>query len=73
MQPYSLPDLIEPFRKITREVALYLPRTSDLTQLAKVVVDDGEQARATVVHYCMEGASKALCVYFGAFDLEDVV
>ncbi|MCJ1356067.1 MAG: hypothetical protein MMC33_006061 [Icmadophila ericetorum] len=89
MQPYNLTALIAPFRKLTKEVALYLPRTSDLRQLAKVVVvdsdegggggggggegEEGAKKKATVVYYCMEGASKALCVYFGGFDLEGVV
>ncbi|KAI9873709.1 MAG: hypothetical protein M1830_010699 [Pleopsidium flavum] len=59
MQPHSLKDIYEPFSKLTRDVALYLPRTSDLRQLAKLVPDD---KKVTVVHYCMEGASK-LCVY----------
>ncbi len=55
MQPYSLRDIYEPLSKLTRDIALYLPRTSDLRQLAKLVPDDG---KVTVMHYCMEGASK---------------
>ena len=55
MQPYSLKDLIQPFRRLTADVALYLPRTSDLRQLAKVIEDD---RKVTIVHYCMKGASK---------------
>ena len=55
MQPYNLKGLIEPFQELTEDVALYLPRTSDLRQLANVVKDD---QKVTVMHYCMEGASK---------------
>ncbi|OKL55772.1 hypothetical protein UA08_08989 [Talaromyces atroroseus] len=43
---------------------LYLPRTSDLKQLARLV-DNGEKIH--VKHYCMEGSSKALCAYYGDF------
>ena len=55
MQPYSLSDLLKPFRKLANDVALYLPRTSDMRQLADEA--DGH-AKTTVIHYCMEGASK---------------
>lgn len=65
MQPYSLNDLLNPFLDLTSEVILYLPRTSDLRQLAARVQGD---EKVTVIHYCMEGASKAICAYFGNFD-----
>ena len=55
MEPYSLSDLIGPLRELTPEVALYLPRTSDLRQIAQKVEGEGN---VTVMHYCMEGASK---------------
>lgn len=55
MQPYNLKDLYEPFSKLTGDLALYLPRTSDLRQLANIIPDD---KKLTVMHYCMEGASK---------------
>lgn len=55
MQPYSLNDLLNPFLDLTSEVILYLPRTSDLRQLAARVQGD---EKVTVIHYCMEGASK---------------
>lgn len=67
MQPYPLDDLYTAFSKLTNHVVLYLPRTSDLKQLAKHVKDD-EQVEVT--HYCMHGASKALCVFFGDFEVE---
>lgn len=56
MQPYSLMDLAQPFQKFTKNIALYLPRTSDLNQLAALTNSDEE--KVTAVHYCMEGASK---------------
>ena len=55
MQPYALKDLMEPFREVTLNVALYLPRTSDLRQLSDYA-DPGMKVK--IVHYCMEGASK---------------
>ena len=55
MHPYSLTDLILPFQTLAQDVALYLPRTSDLRQLSHHAKEDG---KVNVVHYCMEGASK---------------
>lgn len=56
MEPYPLAKLITPFRALTKDVALYLPRTSDLRQFLRHI-EDGQQ-KMTVVHYCMEGRSK---------------
>lgn len=67
MEPYSLKFLYAEFSLFSEHMVLYLPRTSDLRQLAKVVK---ASQKATVMHYCMEGASKALCVYYGGFNLE---
>ena len=61
MQPYTIDTLLEPFRKLTDNIALYLPRTSDLRQLASRVHGDG---KTTVVHYCLDGASKVSVVRF---------
>ncbi|KAL4979782.1 RNA cap guanine-N2 methyltransferase-domain-containing protein [Aspergillus desertorum] len=66
MEPYSLNTLYTEFSLFTRYVILYLPRTSDLNQLAAMVKDDGP---APVIHYCMRGASKALCIFYGGFQL----
>lgn len=55
MQPYKLKDLLYPFQKLTKDVVLYLPRTSDIRQL---VENTSEGRKTTVMHYCMEGASK---------------
>ena len=57
MQPYTLLDLLVPFQTYTKDIILYLPRTSDLTQLAETTQ---EGIKLTVVHYCMEGASKVV-------------
>lgn len=67
MQPYSLDHLYTAFTKLTNHVVLYLPRTTDLKQLAKYAKEDYP---LEVTHYCMNGASKALCVYFGEFGLD---
>ena len=81
MQPYNLTDLLYSFQHLTEDVVLYLPRTSDIRQLA---MRSNEGSKTTVMHYCMEGASKvglpcrsgkssfltesqAVCAYYGAF------
>ena len=55
MQPYSLIDLLDLFHQVTQDVAIYLPRTSDMRQLVSQMTQDKKIA---VIHYCMEGASK---------------
>ena len=60
--PYSLEYMYTRFAQITKNIVLYLPRTSDLNQIARFV--EGED-KAQVVHYCTQEKSKALCVYFG--------
>jgi trimethylguanosine synthase len=67
MQPYPLDALYSPFAAGGSDVVLYLPRTSDLRQLAEYV-KEGDKIRVT--HYCLNGASKALCAYFGDFILD---
>lgn len=67
MQPYPLDELHATFSKLTNHVVLYLPRTSDLKQLAKHAKED---EKLEVTHYCMHGASKALCVFFGEFGVD---
>lgn len=64
MEPYPLDKLYTEYKLFSEHMVLYLPRTSDLRQLAKVVK---KGQKATVMHYCMEGASKALCMYLGDF------
>ena len=60
MQPYSLRHLLDSFREHSEDVVLYLPRTSDMRQLAKASIAD---EKTTVMHYCMEGASKVGFVF----------
>lgn len=55
MQPYSLDGLLDSFQQFTQEIALFLPRTSDLQQLANA---NRSLERVKAIHYCMEGASK---------------
>ncbi|TAQ89829.1 hypothetical protein B7494_g1879 [Chlorociboria aeruginascens] len=61
MAPYSAKQI----HKLCRimDCALYLPRTSDLRQIAKLAPDG---KKVEVVQYCMEGASKALVAYIPA-------
>ena len=61
MQPYTLFDLLVPIQSYTKNIVLYLPRTSDLRQLA---VTTPKGFKLTVIHYCMEGASKVVRVQF---------
>lgn len=57
MQPYNLNDLLDLFLSLTDDAILYLPRTSDLRQIA-ARAQGGEDEKMTVMHYCMDGASK---------------
>ncbi|KAF2849356.1 trimethylguanosine synthase [Plenodomus tracheiphilus IPT5] len=76
MQPYNLDKLYTSFTKYTKELVLYLPRNSDLNQIARYGGGGGgeEQAKKKleVAHYAIMGASKALCVYFGGFEFDMV-
>lgn len=58
MAPYSATDIHSLCKGM--EMALFLPRTSDLRQIAKLAP---EGKKIEVVQYCMEGASKALVAY----------
>lgn len=58
MEPYNLEKLAKACEGW--EYSLYLPRTSDLRQIAKLAPGD---KMIEVVQYCMEGASKALVAY----------
>ena len=55
MQPYTLTDLLAFFRQFTKDIALYLPRSSDIRQLANESLGE---SKMTIMHYCAEGASK---------------
>lgn len=66
MEPYPLKKLYKEYSLFTTHIAMYLPRTSNVKQLAKYVPED---QKVTVMHYCIEGSSKALCVYYG-FDMK---
>ena len=61
MQPYSVKQIHDAVRGM--DSALFLPRTSDLRQIARLV---GKGSKVEVVQYCMEGASKALVAYIPA-------
>ncbi|KKK12346.1 hypothetical protein P175DRAFT_0501308 [Aspergillus ochraceoroseus IBT 24754] len=66
MEPYSLEHLYTEYSAFTKDVVLYLPRTSDLNQLAQIVQGN---TKVPVMHYCIRGASKALCIFYGNFQL----
>lgn len=55
MQPYGLEKLYKSFINISKHLILYLPRTSDLNQIAKYAPDD---KKLEVTHYTIKGASK---------------
>lgn len=61
MMPYSLKMIHDVCTGM--DSALYLPRTSDLRQLAKLAP---EGKKLEVVQYCIQGASKALVAYIPA-------
>ncbi|KAI1809615.1 RNA cap guanine-N2 methyltransferase [Poronia punctata] len=61
MEPYDLAKLHEAYKSMDH--ALYLPRTSDLRQIARLVPDG---VKVDVVQYCVEGASKAMVAYIPA-------
>jgi trimethylguanosine synthase len=64
MQPYNLDTLYNTFAKVTKDIIMFLPRTSDLNQIVKY--NDREE-KMQVMHYCFDGASRALCAYYGSF------
>jgi len=55
MEPYNLDKLYKSFTKYSKELVLYLPRNSDLNQVAKYVPKD---QKLEVAHYAIMGASK---------------
>lgn len=61
MEPYNLNQLHRSCAEMDH--ALYLPRSSDLRQIAKLMPDG---KKAELVQYCVEGASKALVAYIPA-------
>lgn len=65
MQPYGLRQLHEACGGM--EHALYLPRTSDIRQIAKLAP---KEQKIEVVQYCMEGASKAMVAYIPGTSIE---
>ncbi|CZT47300.1 probable TGS1 TrimethylGuanosine Synthase [Rhynchosporium secalis] len=65
MQPYSIEEIYEIVK--TMDSALYLPRGSDLRQIAKLASGD---KKIEVVQYCVFGASKAMVAYIPALTIE---
>ncbi|KAK4217702.1 Trimethylguanosine synthase [Rhypophila decipiens] len=61
MEPYNLEKLYKACFPL--ETTLFLPRSSDLNQIAELLASNEEDTKLDVVQYCMEGASKAMVVY----------
>lgn len=59
MQPYNLATLHSAFTRYTPELVLYLPRNSDLNQIARYAQ---EGQKLEVAHYAILGASKVCWV-----------
>jgi trimethylguanosine synthase len=55
MEPYNLEKLYKSFTKYSNEIVLYLPRNSDLNQIARYVP---EGKKLEVAHYAIMAASK---------------
>jgi len=70
MAPYGINKLYAEYAAYTRDIVLFLPRTSDLNELARIAKKHNQDPtkKVQVTHYCMRGASKALCVFFGDFE-----
>ncbi|GAB7337533.1 hypothetical protein MBLNU457_g2853t1 [Dothideomycetes sp. NU457] len=70
MQPYGIGQLYTEFTALSNDVVLYLPRTSDLNELAVYAKKHQKESgkKMEVAHYCIRGVSKALCAYFGGFE-----
>ncbi|KAI1344996.1 RNA cap guanine-N2 methyltransferase-domain-containing protein [Xylariaceae sp. FL0016] len=63
MEPYNFEKLHRAYQSMDH--ALFLPRTSDLRQIAKIV-PRGSSGKVEAVQYCVEGASKAMVAYIPA-------
>lgn len=62
MQPYNLEDLYKGFSRYSSHLVLFLPRTSDLNQIAQYAPKD---KKLEVAHYCIMGASKVYIDFVG--------
>lgn len=62
MEPYNLGYIYQRMSAITKTIALYLPRTSDIRQIAEYAQND---RKTQIIHYCTNGNSRALSVFFG--------
>jgi trimethylguanosine synthase len=70
MEPYNMEMLHKSFTKYSNEVVLYLPRNSDLNQIARYA-KDGQKLE--VAHYAIMGASKVSCILRTVHDVTDLV
>jgi trimethylguanosine synthase len=58
MQPYDTQHLVRELSAFSTELVLFLPRNSNLNQLAEYAKDG---SKVQVVHYCVHGSSKVSC------------
>lgn len=65
--PYSFEYMYSRFAKVTKDMVLYLPRTSDLNQMADCLADEENPQKAQIVHYSTYENSRAMCVYLGGW------
>ncbi|KAK0746056.1 RNA cap guanine-N2 methyltransferase-domain-containing protein [Schizothecium vesticola] len=68
MEPYNLAEIHEACRPMRH--VLFLPRTSDIRQVA-ALVPKGKGEKVDVVQYCMHGASKGMVAYIPAAGEQD--
>ena len=67
MEPYDIKTIFSKARSITKNIAIYLPRNSNIKDILLLSDDNCE------IHYLyINHALKALCVYWGAFANQQV-
>jgi trimethylguanosine synthase len=55
MRPYDTDYLVKELSPFSKDLVLFLPRNSNLNQLAQYATDDSS---VQIVHYCIHGSSK---------------
>ncbi|KAF2737977.1 S-adenosyl-L-methionine-dependent methyltransferase [Polyplosphaeria fusca] len=65
MRPYNLDKLYNSFSPFSKHLIFYLPRNSDIAQIS---AHGPENHDVHVAHYCIRGASKALCAFYGDYE-----
>jgi trimethylguanosine synthase len=55
MRPYDTDYLVKELSTFSKDLVLFLPRNSNLNQLAQYA---GDGSSVQIVHYCVHGSSK---------------